>query len=127
MAFTCSKCSEAKAALTAILFGALGLTVLFLVGVHMVTSKADDRGEREPMTGLSKRAWVQPIKIVIVVWQIVTQVRDTAAARAIGNHALVSLVALSTAPRGEGLKGCSTFWSSWSLARCSPSGAEVLG
>lgn len=75
-AFTCTKCSETNSLLTLVLAVFCATMVLVVVTSHLVSKETADGGNRvSAIHRLQKRFWFQPIKIVIVVWQIVTQAR----------------------------------------------------
>lgn len=74
MAFTCTKCmdSDGSAAIISVI-AVLVLGAIIVLYMHLVSGEMD--GAREGIIHrVTKRLPVQSIKIIVVVWQILTQV-----------------------------------------------------
>jgi len=74
MSFTCQKCSDRKVAIaTAVVVAVLTLAVGLAIILYLVSAEKGDAG-RGIVNRMMKRIPMHSVKIIIVVWQILTQV-----------------------------------------------------
>lgn len=74
LAFRCSKCSKGNLAVASILLG-LALAILQMFLWHMIAVESDD-GRWRTIDRMKALLPLQSVKIIIVAWQIITQVRE---------------------------------------------------
>ena len=74
LAFTCTKCTDSGASIAIIsVVIVLGLGAIIVLYMHLVSGEMS--GAREGIVQrVTKRLPVQSIKIIVVIWQILTQV-----------------------------------------------------
>lgn len=76
LSFTCAECVDSRGGIAIMAVVALfSLFAIIALFVHLVSGEKD--GARQGLVDLvTKRLPLQSIKIIVVVWQILTQVKD---------------------------------------------------
>lgn len=77
LSFTCTECVDSRGGIAIMVVVAVfSLCAIIALSMHLVSGEMD--GARQGIVHcVTKRLPLQSIKIVVVVWQILTQVSDT--------------------------------------------------
>lgn len=76
LAFTCTKCVDGRGGIAIlVVVGVFVLGAAITLYMHLVSAEEMDDARRGIIHRFTKRLPLQSIKIVVVVWQILTQVR----------------------------------------------------
>ena len=76
LGYTCDKCSDSTGGIVVVAVLALvALSVCIAVVMYVMSGEAGCTGRRGPLGRLFRNIPLQSVKIVIVAWQIITQVR----------------------------------------------------
>lgn len=76
LCFTCTKCMDSRGGIAIMaVVAVLSLCAFIALFMHLVSGEKDDT-RQGIIHRVTKRLPLQSIKIVVVVWQILTQVRD---------------------------------------------------
>ena len=76
--FSCRKCSDRAIAITIVAILVVLATAIGLATVSYLVSAEGIGGGRGIMEAIMRRVPTESVKIIIVVWQILTQVREAA-------------------------------------------------
>ena len=79
MNFSCQKCSDRAISITTVAILVVLATAIGLTTVSYLVSAEGVGGGRGIVKAIMRRVPMQSVKIVIVVWQVLTQVREAAA------------------------------------------------